>query len=171
MLSQKQIQQLRGENELLLLQLEDANELIKQRDQELEELRNIASNDIQLQSHLDISLLELEQMQNNMGEKQQESEGVSLRMEELEKDLYNSIKIENKYNNMLDEHISLQANLLDTNNELDQAAALYKKVQQLKASLTDTQSSLEMAQIEIQNLKEELVEIKELNMLLRKNKF
>lgn len=170
MLTEKQIKQLKGENELLLLQLEDVNEVIKQREKELEELRRIATKARQMQSQLDMNLLEFEQMQNNIGEKQQQAKGASVRMEELEKELYNSIKIENRYNNMLDEHISLQANLLDTSNELEEAAGLYKKVQQLKASLTQTKSSLEMGQIEIQNLKDELAEAKELNILLREKK-
>lgn len=170
MLTEKQIKQLKGENELLLLQLEDVNEVIKQREKELEELRRIATKARQMQSQLDMNLLEFEQMQNNIGEKQQQAKGASVRMEELEKELYNSIKIENRYNNMLDEHISLQANLLDTSNELEEAAGLYKKVQQLKASLTQTKSSLEMGQIEIQNLKDELAETKELNILLREKK-
>ena len=170
MLTEKQIKQLKGENELLLLQLEDVNEVIKQREKELEELRRIATKARQMQSQLDMNLLEFEQMQNNIGEKQQQAKGASVRMEELEKELYNSIKIENRYNNMLDEHISLQANLLDTSNELEEAAGLYKKVQQLKASLTQTKSSLEMGQIEIQNLKDELAETKKLNILLREKK-
>ena len=170
MLTEKQIKQLKGENELLLLQLEDVNEVIKQREKELEELRRIATKARQMQSQLDMNLLEFEQMQNNIGEKQQQAKGASVRMEELEKELHNSIKIENRYNNMLDEHISLQANLLDTSNELEEAAGLYKKVQQLKASLTQTKSSLEMGQIEIQNLKDELAETKELNILLREKK-
>lgn len=170
MLTEKQIKQLKGENELLLLQLEDVNEVIKQREKELEELRRIATKARQMQSQLDMNLLEFEQMQNNIGEKQEQAKGASVRMEELEKELYNSIKIENRYNNMLDEHISLQANLLDTSNELEEAAGLYKKVQQLKASLTQTKSSLEMGQIEIQNLKDELAEAKELNILLREKK-
>ena len=170
MLTEKQIKQLKGENELLLLQLEDVNEVIKQREKELEELRRIATKARQMQSQLDMNLLEFEQMQNNIGEKQQQAKGASVRMEELEKELYNSIKIEHRYNNMLDEHISLQANLLDTSNELEEAAGLYKKVQQLKASLTQTKSSLEMGQIEIQNLKDELAEAKELNILLREKK-
>lgn len=170
MLTEKQIKQLKGENELLLLQLEDVNEVIKQREQELEELRRIANKAREMQSQLDMNLLEFEQMQNSIGEKQQQAQGASVRMEELEKELYSSIKIENRYNNMLNEHISLQANLLDTSNELEQAAALYKKVRELKSSLAQTQSSLEMGQIEIENLKDELAETKELNMLLREKK-
>ena len=170
MLTEKQIQQLKGENELLILQLEDVNETIRRREQELDELRQAAANTRQMQSRLDMNLLEFEQMQNNIGEKQQEVKDTSFRLEELENELYNSIKIENNYNKILDEHISLQADLLDTNNELQEAATLYKKVHQLKATLSETQSNLDIALIEIESLKEELAEVKELNILLRKSK-
>ena len=166
MLTEKQIQQLKGENELLILQLEDVNETIRRREQELDELRQAAANARQMQSQLDMNLLEFEQMQNSIGEKQQEVKDTSFRLEELENELYNSIKIENKYNKILDEHISLQADLLNTNNELQEAATLYKKVYQLKATLAETQSNLDIALIEIESLKEELAEVKELNTLL-----
>jgi hypothetical protein len=92
-------------------------------------------------------------------------------MEEMENQLLAAIKVQNHNAVIIKEHSSLQANLLDTNNELEQAAALYKKVQQLKSSLTESKSSLEIAQIEITNLKEELAEVKELNILLREKKF
>ena len=170
MLTEKQIQQLKGENELLILQLEDVNETIRRREQELDELRQAEANARQMQSRLDMNLLEFEQMQNSIGEKQQEVKDTSFRLEELENELYNSIKIENKYNKILDEHISLQADLLNTNNELQEAATLYKKVYQLKATLAETQSNLDIALIEIESLKEELAEVKELNILLRKSK-
>ncbi|MEP6713099.1 MAG: hypothetical protein ABJA37_11810 [Ferruginibacter sp.] len=170
MITEKQLQQLKAENELLISELEEMNELIKLKEQELEELKNNATNIKEMQSRLDMNLLQFEQMQNNIGQKQQEAEGASLRMEELEQELYNSIKIENRYNNILDEHVSLQANLLDTNNELEAAAAMYKKAQQLKTALTQTQSRLDMAEMEIKNLGEELAETKELNLLLREKK-
>ena len=170
MLTEKQIQQLKGENEVLILQLEDVNETIRRREQELDELRQAAANARQMQSQLDMNLLEFEQMQNSIGEKQQEVKDTSFRLEELENELYNSIKIENKYNKILDEHISLQADLLNTNNELQEAATLYKKVYQLKATLAETQSNLDIALIEIESLKEELAEVKELNTLLCKSK-
>jgi predicted RNase H-like nuclease (RuvC/YqgF family) len=72
MLTEKQIKQLKGENELLQLELEDVNQIIKQREEELEQLKNTAATARQLQSRLDMNLLEMEQMQNAIGEKQKE---------------------------------------------------------------------------------------------------
>ncbi len=159
MLSEKQLQQLISENEFLSLQLEDLNEVIKQREEELALLRETAVKATQMQSKLDMNLLEFQQMQDNIGEKQQEAAGTALRMEELENELFNSIKMEKNYYNMLDENVSLQANLRDTNSELEEAASLYKKVRQLTTELSQAKSSLELAQLEIESLRAGLKEI------------
>lgn len=171
MLTEKQIKQLKGENELLQLELEDVNQIIKQREEELEQLKNTAATARQLQSRLDMNLLEMEQMQNAIGEKQKESHGSFERMIELEEELYAALKIRNQHAAVLKENMSLQANLLDTNNELEEAASLYKKLKEQKLLVSQTQSNLDIALIEIESLKEELGELKELNSVLLKKKF
>lgn len=166
MLTERQVQQLNAENELLILQLEDVNEIIKHREAELDLLRQTALKATQMQSRLDMNLFEFEQMQNNLGDKQQEAVGTNERLESLEKELYNSIKMERNYLNMLDEKTSLQANLLDTTNELEEAAALYKKVLELRRELTKTKSELEIAKLEVLNLTASYDEAVALNTLL-----
>jgi chromosome segregation ATPase len=161
MLTEKQLEQLKAENELLQLQLEEVNEIIAIREEELAILRQKLQQTTQLQSKLDMNLLEFEQMQNNIGKKQQEAAGASLRMEELENELYSSIRMEKNYYSMLDENVSLQANLKDTNSELEEAASLYKKVRQLNTALTETKSNLDIAQMEIESLRAELKEYRE----------
>jgi chromosome segregation ATPase len=161
MLTERQLQQIQAENEHLKLQLEEVNEIIAIREEELAILRQKMQKATQLQSKLDMNLLEFEQMQNTIGEKQQEVEGNSIRLEELENELFKSIKMETNYYNMLDENVSLQANLKDTNSELEEAASLYKKVRQLTKELTETKSNLEIAQMEIDGLKAELKDYKD----------
>jgi len=161
MLTERQLQQIQAENEHLKLQLEEVNEVIAIREEELAILRQKMQKATQLQSRLDMNLLEFEQMQNTIGEKQQEAEGNSIRLEELENELFKSIKMETNYYNMLDENVSLQANLKDTNSELEEAASLYKKVRQLTIELTETKSNLEIAQMEIDGLKAELKDYKD----------
>jgi len=161
MLTERQLQQIQAENEHLKLQLAEVNEVIAIREEELAILRQKMQKATQLQSKLDMNLLEFEQMQNTIGEKQQEAEGNSIRLEELEKELFKSIKMETNYYNMLDENVSLQANLKDTNSELEEAASLYKKVRQLTIELTETKSNLEIAQMEIDGLKAELKDYKD----------
>ena len=166
MLTERQVQQINAENELLILQLEDVNEIIKHREAELDLLRETALKATQMQSRLDMNLFEFEQMQNNLGDKQQEAVGTNERLESLEKELYDSIKMERSYLNMLDEKTSLQANLLDTTSELEEAAALYKKVLELRRELTKTKSELEIAKLEVLNLTASHDEAVALNTLL-----
>ncbi|MBS1574654.1 MAG: hypothetical protein JST09_05060 [Bacteroidetes bacterium] len=171
MLTEKQIKQLKGENELLQLELEDVNQVIKQREAELEQLKNTANIARELQSKLDMNLLEIEQMQNTVGATKQESQGTLQRMIELVEELYEALKIRNQQAAILQENASLKANLLDTSNELEEASALYKKVKEQKLAISLTQSNLDIALMEIDNLKAELAELKELNQALRKKNF
>lgn len=170
MLSEKQLKQLLAENELLLLQLEDVNEVIKQREAELDALRAVETSAREMQSKLDMNLHEFHQMQDKIGEKQQIESGNANRLEELENELFQSIKMEKNYYEMLDENISLQANLKDTNNELIEASKLYKKIRQLTAELTSANSNLELALLEIDSLKADLKEANELNSHLLQKK-
>lgn len=59
---------------------------------------------------------------------------------------------------------------MDTNRELDEASKWYKQLKDLKMELTLTKSSLEIANMELENLKEELTETRELNEELLKKK-
>lgn len=169
MLTERQIELLRSENELLQIQLDDVNMMIQVREEELELLRHKAQEAAALQSRIDTNLLEFEQMQNNLGNCQQKNEGKDDRLAEMEEELYLSIKDQLKADDQLKEFASMQANLLDTTQELEEAAAVYRKLQQMKTQLSATQSELEIANMEIQSLKEQLQEARTLyQMLLKK---
>jgi oligoendopeptidase F len=168
MLTERQIEILRSENELLQLQLDDVNMLIRVREEELDLLRKRAQEAAEMQSRIDTNLLEFEQMQNNLGFSQQQNEGKNDRLAEMEEELYQSIKDQLQADEKMKDFASLQANLLDTASELEEASAVYKKMQQMKTKLAATQSELEICLIEIESLKEELRESKALNDLLLK---
>ena len=170
MLTEKQIAVLKSENELLHIQLEDVNMMIAVREQELDLLRERAREATAMQSKLDSNLFEFEQMQNNIGNCQQKNAGYFERLQEIEDELYESVKEQLKYAKALKEFNSMQANLHDTNAELQEATGVYKKLIQMKSSLSQTQSNLDIALIEINSLKEELAELKEMNeLLIQKN--
>jgi DNA repair exonuclease SbcCD ATPase subunit len=170
MLTEKQINGLRSENELLNIQLEDVNTMIKVREEELELLRERAKEATEMQSKLDNNLNEFEQMQISIGNCQQKNDGHYQRLQEMENELYESVKEQLKYANTLKEFNSLQANLEDTNNELQEASAVYKKMAQMKTTLAQTQSNLEIALMEIESLKQDLAAQMALNeVLLQKN--
>ncbi|RYY71505.1 MAG: hypothetical protein EOO13_02910 [Chitinophagaceae bacterium] len=168
MLTERQIEILRSENELLQLQLDDVNMMIQVREEELDLLRHRAQEAAAMQSKLDTNLLEFEQMQNNLGFSQQKNAGSSQRLEEMEEELYASIKDQLKSDNKVKDFESLEANLLDTTTELQEAASAYKQLRDTKSKLAATQSELEIAYMEINSLKEELEEVKALNTMLRK---
>lgn len=153
MLTDNQIKILRSENELLQLQLEDVNTMIKVREEELDILRERAREAAAMQSRLDNNLNEFEQMQNNLGFCEQKNEGYSQRLQEMENELYSSIKEQLQYAESLKEFNSMQANLLDTTNELQEASAVYKKMAEMKTTLAATNSNLAIALIEIESLK------------------
>lgn len=166
MLTEKQFQVLKSENELLQIQLQDVNMMIAIREEELELLRTRASEANAMQSMLDNNLNEFVQMQQSIGTGEQINEGHSRRLEEMENELYQSIKEQIRCAETLKEFGSMEANLLDTSSELEQASTVYKKMHQMKTTLAEAQSNLEIAQLEISSLKEILAETKALNSLL-----
>ncbi len=168
MLTERQIEILRSENELLQIQLDDVNMMIKVREEELDLLRKRAADAAAMQSQLDSNLMEFEQMQNSIGFSQQKNEGFTHRLEEMEQELYDSIKDQLKSAEKVKDFESLEANLLDTTNELQEAAAVYKQLRDMKSKLAAIQSDLEIANMEITSLKEELAEVKALNEMLIK---
>lgn len=168
MLTERQIEILRSENELLQIQLDDVNMMIKIREEELELLRNRAAEAAAMQSQLDTNLLEFEQMQHSIGFSQRKNAGSVKRLEEMEDELYASIKDQLKSADKVKDFESLEANLLDTTNELQEAASAYKQLRDIRSKLAATQSDLEIANMEITSLKEELAEVKALNEMLMK---
>ncbi|HRD58848.1 MAG TPA: hypothetical protein PK504_12410 [Ferruginibacter sp.] len=168
MLTERQIQLLRSENEMLQLQLDDVNIMIQVREEELELLRKRAQEASELQSRVDANLIEFEQMQNHLGNCQQKNEGKDERLSEMEEELYASIKDQLKAEDKIKDFNSVQANLLDTSRELDEASAVYKKLQDTKKQLTSTKSELEIAHMEIDSLKQQLHEANALNEMLMK---
>jgi hypothetical protein len=84
---------------------------------------------------------------------QQKNDGHTRRLEEMENELYVSIKEQLQYAESLKAMNSLEANLLDTTNELEEASEVYKKMKEMKTSLAATNSKLEMALLEIESLR------------------
>jgi chaperonin cofactor prefoldin len=171
MLTEKQIEILRSENELLQLQLDDVNYMINVREQELDILRQTAKEAVAMQSQLDNNLNEFDQMQRNIGKCEQKNVGQEQRLQEMENELYQSIKEQLSYAETLKAFNSMEASLLDTTEELTQASAVYKKLAAMKTQVAQSQSNLDIALLEIESLKEDLKEAKALNeFLMQKRK-
>jgi len=167
MLTEEQLEQLKSDKELLELELEDVNQLIKIREEELDLLRKKADEARALRSRLDMQLYELEQMQNNIGEHQQKAAGFDKRMEEMENELFASIQEQLQLSDTLKDYTRVKANLQYTESELEEANTAYRQLKDAESKKAEAESNLELAMIEISSLKEELSEMRELNEYLK----
>lgn len=167
MLSDHQIKQLKSENDLLQLQLQDVNYIISIREEELEILRAKAKNAVRLQSQLEGTFDELGQMQNFIGRKQQEADGAARREAAMEEEIIQSINMEKDYYDIKSRFASASAALSDINNELSDAAHIYKELANANARIAELESTLEIAAEEKELLKYELEKVKKQNEKLQ----
>ncbi|MBC7534402.1 MAG: hypothetical protein H7258_01760 [Ferruginibacter sp.] len=156
MLPDNLLQHLKSENELLQIQLQDVNEMIAVREEELDILRKKAALAVQLQSRLDINLDEFYQMQDHIFTQQQQAEGSAKRESSLENELLQSINMETEFYNIRDELASTKAAFTDINNEVDKMASLYRLIATLSNKVAALESNLEIATLENGFLKEEV---------------
>ncbi len=164
-----QLQLLKSENELLQIQLQDVNYMIKVREEELEMLREKARKAIEVQSRLVENLYEIEQMQNNLGVQQQLSEGAALREAALEEEMMQSIQMETEFYQIKKVFSSTQAELNMLNDELAISADWYRQFTVLKTRVTELESNLEIALLDNDSLKEEINELREQQLLFKKS--
>ena len=167
---EKKIQILISENEFLQLQLEDLNSTIKKRDEEINLLGDVTESTAALRSKIDSNLLEIEQLRFNNQQASQKQLGIEMMNEELEMSLYKEIKGRQKDQASLKEMNSVKTNIVIIEEELNEAAVLYKKIQSLKAELAEAKSTASMKEIENENLKSAIEEQKELIKILRLKK-
>ena len=156
MLPDNLLQHLKSENELLQIQLQDVNEIIAVREEELEILRKKAALTVRLQSRLDINLDEFYQMQDHIFTQQQQAEGSAKREFSLENELLRSIEMETEFYNVKDELASTKAAFTDINNEVDKIASLYRQIAILSNKVAALESNLEIATLENGFLKEKV---------------
>ena len=167
---EKKIRLLVSENEFLQLQMEDLNSEIKKRDEEINLLGDVTESTAALRSKIDNNLIEIEQLRYNSEQASQKQLGIEMMNEELEMSLYKEIKGRQKDQVSLKELDSVKANMEVISEELNEAAVLYKKVQSLKASLAEAESTASMTEIENQDLKMEIEELKALVKILKNKK-
>jgi hypothetical protein len=164
---EKKIQLLLSENEFLQEQLEDLNNEIRKKDEEISLLGDGAESEASLRSRIDSNLIEIEQLKYNSEEAAKKTEAIEIMNEELELNLYREIKGRQKEQAEIKELFSVKTNNEILSSELDEAAALYKKVQALKKELAEARSIAEIKEIENQHLNEEVAELNALLKALR----
>lgn len=163
---EKQIRLLVSENEFLQLQMEDLNNEIKKRKEEIELLVDVTESTAALGSKIDNNLLEIVQLKYNGEQATKKSVGVEMLNAELEINLFKEGKERQMAEEALKEMDSIKTNMEIISEELNEAAVLYKKVQSLKAELAEANSKSNIKEMENENLEKEVEELKKLvNML------
>ena len=160
MLRQDFINELKIENEELQFQLKDLEYLIQLKEEELADLKKTSQNIIELQSKLDQNLYQFEQMQNFIGNQQQQAEGALRREASMEEEMIDSMKAEKSYYEIREEFKSNKLALNDLNQQMNEAVALYHQITDLKNKITSLQSDLEISNLDNKFLKEELFNYK-----------
>ncbi len=167
---EKKIQLLLSENEFLQQQLEDLNNEIRRKEEEISILGDMSESESSLRSRMDSNLIEIEQLKYNNEQAAQKSIAIEIMNEELEVNLLKEIRGRHKEQAVIKELSSVNTNIEILNEELNEAAALYKKVQSLKKELAEAKSLAELAMLENKQLSEELEELKALLKVLRTKK-
>ena len=156
MLSADEIQQLKSENELLQIQLDDITEMINIREEELAILRRKAAYTVELQSTLDGNLEEISQMQHFIGDQQKKMAGAAKREAAMENEIIQSLDMEKEFYTIKDKYTSAKAAITDLDNELAETSSLYRQLATSIARVAELESSLEIALMENDHLKERL---------------
>lgn len=161
----QELQELQSNKTLLQVQLKDLNELIADREEELDLLRQKADETARLKSVLDNAIGEIEFLQESIDE-EKKGNYESLQLAELEKELLAVLKENQQYEEQLRQKQSLQANLQQAEDELGMAMDYYTKCRQLQEKLSITQSNLELAELEMEDMKILIAQLRQQNQLL-----
>lgn len=163
MVSQELFNQLKQENDLLHKELADLNYLIALREEEIVEIKNATKKIAALQSKLDENLYEFEQLQNEIQTHQFRADGAIKRESLMEEELIESINMEKAYYQMQESQKSNKAALEDLNEKIKEITYLYQELNTLKSKNAALESSLEIATLENNFLKEDLLIINHSN--------
>ena len=156
MLSKDEIQQLKSENELLQIQLNDITEMINIREEELEILRKKTAYTVLLQSTLDGNLEEITQMQHFIGDQQRKIAGAVKREVAMENEIIQSLDMEKEFYTIKDKYESAKTAITDLDNELAETTSMYRQLAASIARVAELESNLEMTLMENQYLKDQL---------------
>ena len=153
MLSQQQLDQLITENDSLKAQVDELNDILLLREEELELLRSEAAVAVELRSKLDQQLNELQSMQNHIGEKQQQAEGATERELEMEQELTEAARLYQRYNGLIEQYNHTEAQLFDIQEQLANLDKKNQLLQQIADRIGEIESHLANTVMERDELK------------------
>lgn len=154
----KEIKQLLSENQHLKLQLEEANEILAIREEELELLRKQQVQLAEMRSRLDMSATDLKKANKQAQEEQQKTFGALARENAMEKELQDSLNIYTQYSKLMEQHTYLQVQYDELQEQHELTLMRSKQTIEQKAKLAQAESQLADALEEIKALKTRIEE-------------
>lgn len=167
MLTAEQVRKLISENDLLQVQLDDINEVLSIREEELELLRAKTGKMVELQSTLENNLEEFSYMQHVIGKQQLTAEKTSRREAEMEKELLEGIRMEKEYYSIRDKYNSTSTALLDVNQQLNEIPLINRDLETANRKIAELESRLDILQEEKELLQYEVNKLKKQNEVLK----
>jgi predicted nucleic acid-binding Zn-ribbon protein len=134
MLTEEQIQKIISENDYLRVQLKEANEMLVLREEEIEILVKSATDTSELRSQLEMQLIQVQSLQNSIGQKQQQAVGAANREKDLEDELVDASKLlrqyselQQKYTQLLIQNKDVEERLIEMNRRNEELIKLLPK--------------------------------------------
>ncbi|MEJ7611533.1 MAG: hypothetical protein WKF88_10190 [Ferruginibacter sp.] len=166
----KIIANLKSENELLQLQLEDLIDTLKKREEEINLLGDATESAASLYSRIDNTLTEIDQLIYNNELAGQKTVAAEAQSEELELTLIREIRERQKAQTAGLKTDALRTELDIISGELEETLPVYQQLQTATAELSELNSRLSMLESENASLKTELEEWKALVTVMKKQK-
>lgn len=152
------LQVLTAENARLRKEMDELELLIEMKEEELGELKQIASEWAALHSKLDENKIELERLKYKILEEQQKMEGAHKREISLEEEIIYSIETEKNYYELKEQYQSSLNTIEIQHEELKSTPALIKEINNLRGKMAEAMSEIELLQLDNQYLREDLKE-------------
>lgn len=163
MLSDQQIKQLLTENESLRVQLQETNEILAIREEELAIFKQNSTDFAALLSKYNGQLNDLDSMQNHIGRKQQEAEGAAGRERALQEELADAYGMKEQYDALFGDYAALQSNWDAAKARIRQLEERNTYLEQMAKKAIALQSEVDIATIEKETLQ---LKIEQLQILI-----
>lgn len=160
MVSPDVVKKLMSENEFLQVQLQDVNEMIAIREEELGILREKSRKAVETKSQLEGVYEEITYMQNLIGKQNQKAEGAISREMSMEEEMLESMRLEKEYYTIRDQYQSASTALQDIKLQLGEASLIYKQLFDANKKIAELESKLDIATEENELLKYEIQKLK-----------
>ena len=156
MLSEEQIKKIVSLNESLQLQLADANETLAAREEEIDFLGAELAESTALRSKLDGQLVEIESIENQLGEKQLAAKGAEQRELELHQELTEMALLNKQYSELLQDYTYLQSQFKDIQVQFTVLQKRNFQLEQTASYILELEIRLENSLMERDNLKDRI---------------